>query len=52
MKAFVVVAVVVILAGTLAVYYYWQQNQPEPDAVEVTALPPTIAPPQLMSAKW
>ena len=47
MKAFVVVAVV-ILGGALAGYYYWQQTQPEPDAVEVTALPPTSAPPQPM----
>jgi len=47
MKTFVVVAVV-ILGGALAAYYYWQQTQPEPDAVEVTALPPTIEPPQPM----
>ena len=47
MKTFVVVAVV-ILGGALAAYYYWQQTQPEPDAVEVTALPPTIAPPKPM----
>ena len=45
MKTFVVVAVV-ILGGVLAAYYYWQQTQPEPDAVEVTALPPPIAPPK------
>ena len=45
MKQFLVVAVV-ILGGALAAYYYWQQTQPEPDAVEVTALPPPIAPPK------
>ena len=45
MKQFMVVAVV-ILGGALAAYYYWQQFQPEPDAVEVTALPPPIAPPK------
>jgi hypothetical protein len=45
MKQFMVVAVV-ILGGALAAYYYWQQIQPEPDAVEVTALPPPIAPPK------
>jgi Protein of unknown function (DUF3014) len=40
---------VVILGGALA-YYYWQQTQPEPepDAIEVTPLAPTIAPPQPM----
>jgi hypothetical protein len=48
MKTFMVIAVVVILGGALAAYYYWQQTQPEPDAVEVTALPPTIEPPQPM----
>lgn len=48
MKTFMVIAVVVILVGALAAYYYWQQTQPEPDAVEVTALPPTSAPPQPM----
>jgi hypothetical protein len=47
MKTFVVMAVV-ILGGALAAYYYWQQTQPEPDAVEVTALPPTSAPPEPM----
>ena len=53
MKTFVVVAVV-ILGGALAAYYYWQetlpeqQTQPEPDAGEVTALPPPIAPPRPM----
>ena len=45
MKTFIVVAVV-ILGGALAAYYYWQQTQPEPEAVEVTALPPPIAPPK------
>ena len=45
MKIFMVIAVV-ILGGALAAYYYWQQTQPEPKAVEVTALPPPIAPPK------
>lgn len=45
MKQFMVVAVV-ILGGALAAYYYWQQTQAEPDAVDVTALPPPIAPPK------
>jgi hypothetical protein len=45
MKIFMVVAAV-ILSGALAAYYYWQQTQPEPGAVEVTALPPPIAPPK------
>ena len=45
MKIFMVIAAV-ILGGALAAYYYWQQTQPEPDAVEVTALPPPIAPPK------
>jgi hypothetical protein len=45
MKIFMVV-VAVILGGALAAYYYWQQAQPEPKAVEVTALPPPIAPPK------
>ena len=45
MKQFIVIAVV-ILGGALAAYYYWQQTQPEPTAVEVTALPPPIAPPK------
>ena len=45
MKIFMVIAVV-ILGGVLAAYYYWQQTQPEPKAVEVTALPPPIAPPK------
>ena len=45
MKIFMVIAVV-ILGGALAAYYYWQQAQPEPKAVEVTALPPPIAPPK------
>ena len=47
MKTFVVVAVV-ILGGALAAYYYWQQTKPEPDVVEVTALPPPGAPPEPM----
>ena len=45
MKIFMVIAVV-ILGGALAAYYYWEQTQPEPKAVEVTALPPPIAPPK------
>ena len=45
MKIFIVIAVV-ILSGALAAYYYWEQAQPEPKAVEVTALPPPIAPPK------
>jgi hypothetical protein len=45
MKIFMVIAVV-ILGGALAAYYYWEQAQPEPKAVEVTALPPPIAPPK------
>jgi hypothetical protein len=45
MKQFMVIAVVV-LGGALAAYYYWQQTQPEPKAVEITALPPPIAPPK------
>ncbi len=40
------VVAAVILGGALAAYYYWQQTQPEPKAVEVTALPPPIAPPK------
>lgn len=48
MKTFVVGAVVVILAGALAAYYYWQQTQPKHDSVEVTALPSTIAQPEPM----
>jgi hypothetical protein len=43
MKIFMLVAVV-ILGGGLAAYYYWQQTQSEPDAVDVSALPPPIAP--------
>jgi hypothetical protein len=45
MKIFMVIAAV-ILGGALAAYYYWQQPQPEPNAVEVTALPPPVAPPK------
>ena len=45
MKQFVLVAIV-ILGGALAAYYYWEQAQPEPKSVEVTALPPPIAPPK------
>ena len=45
MKIFMVIAAV-ILGGALAAYYYWEQAQPEPKAVEVTALPPPIAPPK------
>ena len=46
MKQFMVAAVV-ILGGALAAYYYWQQQtQPEPEAVQVPALPPPIAPPK------
>lgn len=40
------VVAAVILSGALAAYYYWQQTQPEPKAVEVTALPLPIAPPK------
>ena len=39
MKIFMVVAAI-ILGSALAAYYYWEQTQPEPKAVEVTALPP------------
>ncbi len=45
MKQFIVIAAV-ILGGALAAYYYWEQTQPEPKAVEVIALPPPIAPPK------
>ena len=45
MKIFMVIAVV-ILGGAIAAYYYWQQTPPEPNAVEVTTLPPPIAPPK------
>ena len=45
MKIFMVIAVV-ILGGALAAYYYWQQTQPEPKAVDITALPLPIAPPK------
>src|ERR1044072_7660983 len=48
MKIFLLVTVV-ILGGALASYYYWQQTQPEPDAIEVPPLPPTIAPPHPMT---
>ncbi len=48
MKPFVVGAAVVIFAGALAAYYYSQQTQPNPDPVEVTAPPSTIAQPEPM----
>ncbi len=40
------VVAAVILGGALSAYYYWQQTQPEPNAIEVTALPPPVAPPK------
>lgn len=45
MKIFIVVAAI-ILGSALAAYYYWEQTQPEPEAVEVTALPSPVVPPK------
>ena len=38
MKKFILVAVV-ILGGAIAAYFYWQQTQPKPEAVQVKAPP-------------